>query len=147
MTPSIENYVQESAYAVTFENQILYGMCEQESSHECSYRVQGKIMAIGRIYAAQLERGAGKPQPKAKPLIEFIAERVVESELDEWLDRIPFNNRTDDTGVLDMVVTTHTNLVSLLREAIKDWGDAYAEGGGKNRSPASFASPTARAAC
>lgn len=59
LTPNWADYCTKDIIAGSFENRILYAMCRDHPSHDKADIIAGKIIAIGRIYAASPQRGAG----------------------------------------------------------------------------------------
>ena len=67
-------------------------MCRDHSDHKNPYVTAGKVIAIGRIYAAASERGAGKGRA-TESLAQAIGKRLADMLLDERLSEIEFVER------------------------------------------------------
>ena len=92
MSPSWDQYCNAPNLAGPFENLILYAMCRDHSDHKNPYVTAGKVTAIGRIYAAAPERGAGKGRA-TESLAQAIGKRLADMLLDERLSEIEFVER------------------------------------------------------
>ncbi|WP_163614800.1 hypothetical protein, partial [Klebsiella pneumoniae] len=79
----------------------------------------GKVTAIGRIYAAAPERGAGVGRTTA-PLAETIANRLAVSALDQKTDDIGFSDRFSHQ-LMKKVVEIHKLLVDEIAAATREW--------------------------
>jgi len=121
MPPSIEDYCNCRTVAGTYENQVLYRMCAEHVGHDDPYISSGKIISIGRIYAASPERGAGRAPANGYTVPKAIAEQLKTGELNDKIQEIGFNERTCDDEVLTKVVNTHTFLVGEIVKAISKW--------------------------
>lgn len=123
--PRWDQYCNDDSVAVTFENRILYAMCRDFPAHCNPHVTAGKISAIGRIYAASPERGAGKGKG---PLAKAIARQLQASSLDSKIAEIAFADRLSD-ALLAKVVSAHEFLVQEISDATKGWSE-----NGKNTS-------------
>lgn len=114
-------------------------MCRDNPSHSSPYVTAGKITAIGRIYAATPERGAGSSRVRGISLAEAIARRLAETRLDRDLDDFGFEELFG-ANVQEKVVLTHSLLVDEIAAATKEWSLAADNNSWKPRIQASFAS-------
>jgi hypothetical protein len=122
MSPSYDEYCNCKVLADKFENQVLYKMCRKSPRHECAYVNAGKLISIGRIYAASPQRGAGKAKQEKPEFFEALGEALKECELDDMLKVIPFDARiSNDEVSLKLVLDTHEYFECTLRSAIKKW--------------------------
>jgi hypothetical protein len=138
--PDLDCYCNDATLAGPFENRILYAMCGDKPGHTCVYVTAGKVTAIGRIYAASPERGAGSGQLPDITLAQAIGERLQTSCLDEKLNKIAFCDRFS-AYLRDQVVETHKYLVAEIAAVIKGWSSHAAKNvDWKPRNQASFAS-------
>lgn len=137
-TPSLERYCNEAEIAGPFENRILYAICKDFPRHDDDYVTAGKVTAIGRIYAAAPERGAGIGGSPA-PLAQAIAKRLAKSDLDRRIDGIRFAERFS-LQLVDRVIETHQLLVDEIAAATREWSVAGADVDWFPRKQASFAS-------
>lgn len=137
-TPGWEAYTSNREAAGPFENQILYSMCRVNPAHNDPYVTAGKITAIGRIYAAAPERGAGSGRETGS-LASSIALRLENSRLDTMLDAIAFADRFSDAN-LASIVEVHQLLVDEIAQATRDWSIAADDEGWSPRNQPSFSS-------
>lgn len=136
--PDCEAYTKDRKAAGPFENQILYSMCRANPSHNDPYVAAGKITAIGRIYAAAPERGAGLGREPGS-LANFIAMRLANSTLDAMLEAITFADRFSESNRA-RVVEVHQFLVDEIAHATRDWSIAANDEDWSPRNQASFSS-------
>lgn len=137
-SPDWQAYTRDPETAGPFENQILYAMCRDNPAHADPYVTAGKITAIGRIYAAAPERGAGSGR-EASPLAHAIAVRLLNSPLDERLEAIAFAERFSESNRTE-VVQAHQLLVNEVTLATREWSTAFDDEDRSPRIQASFAS-------
>jgi hypothetical protein len=137
-TPGWEAYTGDPETAGPFENQILYAMCRDNPAHGDTYVTAGKITAIGRIYAAAPERGAGSGR-EAGSLAHAIAVHLSKSPLDKRLEAIAFGNRFSGSN-REQVVETHKLLVDEVVFATRKWSASVDGEDWSPRKQASFAS-------
>ena len=136
--PDWERYCNEVKIAGPFENRILYAMCRDYPCHDDYYLTAGKVTAIGRIYAAAPERGAGVGRTTA-PLAETIANRLAVSALDQKTDDIGFSDRFSHQ-LMKKVVEIHKLLVDEIAAGTREWSAKGTDTGWSPRNQASFAS-------
>ena len=137
-TPDWEAYTRDPKSAGPFENQILYAMCRDNPAHSDPYVTAGKITAIGRIYAAAPERGAGSGREPGS-LAHAIALRLANSPLDERLDAIAFADRFSEANQAQ-IVETQRLLVDEVAGATRGWSISGDDSAWSPRNQASFAS-------
>ncbi|MFV2035546.1 MAG: hypothetical protein ACC631_10660 [Halocynthiibacter sp.] len=140
MPLTIDSYCNDKNAAIFFENQVLYKMCRDNNDHKSAYVTSGKVLAIGRIYAASPERGAGRIRPGGIPLLQAIGEKLSGSSLDGLLGDIDPSNWITDHGLLDAIVETHEFLVDAIKAATTAWPAEGRKEGWKPRNQGSFAS-------
>lgn len=137
-TPGWEAYTNDPETAGPFENQVLYAMCRDSPAHGGPYVAAGKITAIGRIYAAAIERGAGSGREPGS-LAHAIAVRLKNSPLDERLAAITFADRFSEANRTHVVIA-HSLLVEEVARATRGWSTAVDDEEWSPRNQASFAS-------
>jgi len=135
---SWERYCNDAKVAGPFENRILYAMCRDYPRHNDTYVTAGKVTAIGRVYAAAPERGAGRANSPG-PLAKTIAKRLAVSALDQAVDGISFADRFS-RQLVDKVIETHQLLVDEVAAATREWSEKGADADWSPRNQASFAS-------
>lgn len=121
-----------------FENYILYKMCSKYSDHTCSHVTAGKIVAIGRIYAANPARGAGKGRLKNKTLAEAIGEKLQKSEIDQKIKNL-CETEFLSKEVINDLVDVHAYLVQIIALATREWSQKSKEPDWKPKNQHSFA--------
>ncbi|MBY0613392.1 MAG: hypothetical protein K2P80_14530 [Beijerinckiaceae bacterium] len=137
-TPGWEMYTGDRKTAGPFENRILYAMCRDNPAHGDAYVTAGKITAIGRIYAAAPERGAGSGRETGL-LADAIAARLVNSPLDEGLQAIAISDGFSESNRAQ-VVAAHQLLVDEIAIATFGWSKSFDNEGWLPRTQGSFAS-------
>ena len=142
MPVELDQYCTDATTAGAFENQVLYSMCRNSSSsdHSSSYVTSGKVLAIGRIYAASPERGAGQMKSDGMPLSQAIGDKLKVSKLDKYLGEIGPLHRIDDEDTLTKVVKLHSYLVDAVVSATCLWTSNKKPRNSKLRKHPSFAS-------
>ncbi len=135
MPPSLVEYANNRDLARTYENQVLYKMCIDTPHHDDAAVNAGKIIIIGRTYAASPQRGAGKASNSKDDFFNEMGKALQKSDIDVRLEQIDSSLRFNQ-AMLPAVVKAHEFLVSLLLEATRHW----AEDGGTPREQQSFAS-------
>jgi len=98
-------------------NEVLYRMCREEPGHTDRNKVAAKLWLIGRAYAAQIERRAGATGD-SEVLYARVATKIVESDIDKWLEDVSHINRPDISN-LRQILSAHYNLTSLLQSVTK----------------------------
>jgi hypothetical protein len=103
-----------------FENRILYAMCFNYPKHDDAYITAGKMITIGRVYAASPERGAGEAQEKGRSLLKLTAERLRATDIDIQLEDLPFETRFS-RHLASTVIKLHGLLNRTVGDAICEW--------------------------
>lgn len=137
-TPGWEAYTGDAQTAGPFENKILYTMCRDNPAHGDPYVTAGKITAIGRIYSAAPERGAGSGREPGS-LSHAIAVRLANSPLDERLNAIAFADHFSEANVAQ-IVEAQRLLVDQVAYATRGWSISSDDGAWSPQNQASFAS-------
>lgn len=115
-------------------NDVLYRMCRDHPRHDDMSIIADKLMMIGRVYAASLERHSGKdPKESSDRYYRRIAGELVEDlrgiSLDERIDEINDFGKEPTDEQMKEIVALH-----------KAFGDVLAKYQKENRFPRSFAS-------
>lgn len=117
------HYVNDRAIAGDhFENQILYRMCFDFPKHDDPYVTEGKMVCIGRTYAASPDRGAGKPSEEQTSLIATIAVELSKTNIDNRLDGLRFETRFS-RDIVEEVIDIHLMLNTLIKRCIENSND------------------------
>lgn len=139
MLPSWDQYCANPETAGAFENLILYRMCRDHPLHNDPYVIAGKIVAIGRIYAASPERGSGGAKDGNPAFFDAIGAYLAKSELDEKIFAISFDQRFS-SDIQSQVVDVHSYLVGQMVDFTEVWSKRGSEDNWKPRRHQSFAS-------
>lgn len=138
-SPSWDQYCDDNLIAGSFVNRVLYRMCKENPGHDDPIVTAGKIDAIGRIYAASPERGAGTEGLAPVTVVRAIAERLAKSNLDDRIRGIDFGQRISPE-LRTQVSELHKMLVDEIVGATGDWSKKNSTAGWKPRRHDSFAS-------
>jgi len=66
-------------------NEILYKMCREYPNHESDKEIIAKILIIGRVYSAAIERRKRVENNSDMFYIKDVAPTIRKSKIDEWL--------------------------------------------------------------
>ena len=113
--------------------------CRDNPSHNCAYLTAGKIIAIGRIYSASPERGAGTSLEADSKLEKAIGDAFAKSALDAMLKKIQFNQRFS-RDIMECVVKIHEYLVTKIVKTTEQWSNNSSTLNWRPRKHASFVS-------
>lgn len=127
MLPSLADYASSLVNARTYENQILYRMCKDVPQHDDPDVNAGKVILIGRTYAASPQRGAGKPKDAKVNFFDAMGDALKDSRIDVFLNAIDPLSRIDDVPTHSAVLKAHGELVEILHVATKGWAVAGVE--------------------
>jgi len=97
-----------------FSNQVLYKLCEQYPAHTDTGEVLAKILLIGRVYAAAIERRKNKSDENKNDdfYIHTVAPAIQSSQIDDWLHHA----RSVEPGTKESfttLVNVHKNVTEL----------------------------------
>lgn len=137
--PNWDQYCNDRNFAKAFENQVLYAMCRDNTAHDSAYINSGKITAIGRIYAAAPERGAGKSQGGQEAFPLALGRSFASSTIDDALMKIPFENKFSREKIPE-INKIHGDLVKNIEECTKSWSASSNDRAWEPRSHVSFVS-------
>lgn len=138
--PSVNDYCEKPRIAGTYENQMLYGMCAHAPRHSSVYHTTGKLIAIGRIYAASPQRKAGSAKIADEDIFIVLAQTLVDSDIDEMLDEIAFSDRLPSIETLSRVLDTRTQFAEKISNGISRWSDKTRNASWRPLNHISFAS-------
>ncbi|MEX0608098.1 MAG: hypothetical protein WD158_01575 [Balneolaceae bacterium] len=97
-----------------FGNGILYKMCQSNFRHEQTDKIVGKVLLIGRVYAAAIERRRNKAESNDNFYIEKVAPALMNSELDEYLKQLSTQTELTEKNI-PQVLKVHFYLTNLLK--------------------------------
>ncbi len=100
-----------------FSNQLLYKLCAQYPDHTDTGEVLAKILLIGRVYAAAIERRKNKQDDDQNDAfyIHTVAPTIQASQIDEWL----YHARSVEPGTKESfttLVNAHNNVTELFNK-------------------------------
>lgn len=99
-----------------FGNEILYKMCKENFEHKNDTHILTKVLFIGRIYAAAIERRKTKNNDiNDNFYINAVAPKFLNSDIDKYLKHLK-NFDSLDMNNLKMVLETHYYLTKLINE-------------------------------
>ncbi|WP_224823414.1 hypothetical protein [Cognatishimia sp. MH4019] len=126
----LKDYLNDPALFGPFENHVLYAMTHKHLLHDGCFVTMGKIMAIGRIYAADPFRHAPRPHShRRKALYEGLAHALKDKGLDKMLADIgPLETLTTEADVqidsdmlFQRITQCHAELVKIICSVKHDW--------------------------
>jgi len=98
-----------------FANSILYKMCKENFEHKKIDKIVGKIMLIGRVYAAAIERRKNKSEENNYFYIEKVAPKFKNSELDSHLKKLKLIDDLTEKDIPE-ILSLHGYLTNLIKE-------------------------------
>ncbi len=110
----IEKAMQNNVWH--FGNEILYKMCKENFEHKQDEHILAKVLFIGRIYAAAIERRKTKNNDiNDNFYIDTVAKKFRESEIDRYLTQLK-NFKSLEIDNLKFVLETHYYLTKTIKE-------------------------------
>lgn len=101
-----------------FGNKILYDLCKKSFNHEHDEEIIAKVLFIGRIYAAAVERGKKKKNNiNDNFYIKTIAPAFKRSQLDKKLEQLKTSKKITPDNI-SSILSTHQYLISELNKVI-----------------------------
>lgn len=95
-----------------FGNQLLYRLCEKYPLHRSKEIVIAKILFIGRIYAAAIERRKNKRESSDDYYMDKVAPTIIKSRLDQKLFELR-NHSVISKENISIILETHQYLSKL----------------------------------
>lgn len=98
-----------------FSNEILYSMCKENFTHKQTDKIIGKVVIIGRTYAAAIERRKNKTENEQNDdfYINKVASEFKKSELDIYLDKLKSEHELTEKNIPE-ILKVHFYLTSLI---------------------------------
>lgn len=96
-------------------NGVLYDLCRQHPLHDSPEKVVAKILLIGRVYAAAIERRRGKTEGSDEFYFSAVAPTVMKSRLDDWIAEAARHDLDHDGG-LDAMAEAHGQTTRLFQK-------------------------------
>ncbi len=114
LTPTILEKLKTSPW--DFGNNILYNMCKDDFNHDKAEHILAKVLFIGRIYAASIERRKTKDENIND---NFYFDKVVptfqNSELDTKLNALKIHAEIKEE-IIPGILSNHYYLMKIIRE-------------------------------
>jgi hypothetical protein len=100
--------------AWNLSNEILYEMCRKHPRHESNEEIIAKVLMIGRVYSAAIERRKNVENTSSMFYLKQVAPGIRKSKIDKWLDTLRgFEHPTSENCIQIMAVHKKvTNLFS-----------------------------------
>ena len=98
-----------------FANSVLYKMCEENFKHNQIDKIVGKILLIGRVYAAAIERRKNKSEENNYFYLEKVAPKFINSDLDTHLKELKFIENLTEKDI-PKILSLHGYLTNLIKE-------------------------------
>lgn len=98
-----------------FGNNILYKMCKNNFKHEHIDKVIGKVILIGRAYAAAIERRKNKAEENDSFYLNKVAPKFINSNLDLYLNELKQHKEITEKNIL-RILEIHFYLMTLIKE-------------------------------
>ncbi|WP_310381896.1 hypothetical protein [Flavobacterium sp.] len=98
-----------------FVNEILYNMCKENFTHEQTDKVVGKVILIGRAYAAAIERRKNKTEQNDNFYIDKVAPKFKKSELDFHLNKLKSHTELTEKNIPE-ILKVHFYLTDLIKD-------------------------------
>ena len=110
----IENAKQKNVW--DFGNQILYELCKSNFRHDKDELILTKVLFIGRIYAAAIERRKTVTKDiNDNFYINTVTQTFKESEIDKYLDDLKLIKNLNEDNI-QLVLQTHFYLTKIINE-------------------------------
>lgn len=113
--PSILRSLVEHAKERTpwhFGNEILYDLCRKYPLHTEVDVVLAKILLIGRVYAAAIERRKSKVNENDDFYLSDVAPKIIKSPIDRWIEKAKDKKRSAVES-LDTMIEIHAKTTQL----------------------------------
>ena len=98
-----------------FSNRILYDLCSKHPEHTNLDIVLAKILLIGRVYSAAIERRRRAEAANDDFYISKVGPNVMKSDIDRWIERARAVE-PDAGGAFDVMIKVHEQTTDLFRE-------------------------------
>lgn len=98
-------------------NEVLYDLCRKHPSHRRADEILAKILLIGRVYAAAIERRKGKTDLEENDnfYTEVVAPKLQQSDIDNWISEAKAAQPGTTSG-LTVLVEVHGRTTRLFSE-------------------------------
>lgn len=96
-------------------NEVLYNLCQEYPFHFDTEVVLAKILLIGRVYAAAIERRRSKGEQNDDFYISNVAPKIIKSPIDQWID-IARRVEPESVEALNVMIEVHGQTTKLFRD-------------------------------
>jgi hypothetical protein len=93
-------------------NQVLYDLCRQYPTHTQDDVIIAKVLLIGRVYAAAIERRRVIVNQGDDFYTKTVAPKIRNSPIDTWLSALPPQPASDENAT-ERILETHHNVTNL----------------------------------
>jgi hypothetical protein len=112
------NFVKRSRSANTgyLSNEVLYKLCKDHPRHDLDAIIIAKVMMIGRVYAAAIERGRESAGAGGGDFYETkVAPIIRRSPIDKWLEALERrqNDMSSEDKEMTLNIETHKRVMAL----------------------------------
>jgi hypothetical protein len=98
-----------------FGNEILYKMCIENFKHEQTDKIVGKVILIGRAYAAAIERRKNKTELNDNFYLDKVAPKFKNSDLDIYLNKLKSHSELTEKNIPE-ILKIHFYLTDLIKD-------------------------------
>jgi hypothetical protein len=109
----VEKAMQRNAWH--FSNEVLYDLCREHPLHTEIDVVLAKILLIGRVYAAAIERRRSKNEGNDNFYTTTVAPKIINSQIDRWIEAAK-KPKPASAGALDVMIEMHGRTTQLFSE-------------------------------
>lgn len=106
----VDQAMQRNAWH--FSNQLLYDLCRAHPLHTKTGIVLAKILLIGRVYAAAIERRRSKNEDNDDFYTTTVAPEIIKSQIDRWIKEA-MKPKPASATALDVMVDMHGQTTQL----------------------------------
>jgi hypothetical protein len=117
MATSIAQYVAKAQKKTAWElsNRVLYNLCREHPRHDSREEIVAKILMVGRVYAAAIERRRDKIEGSDDFYISTVAPAIMKSRLDDWIAEAA-QCELDHAAALDTMADAHGRITRLFQK-------------------------------
>jgi len=98
-----------------FGNEILYKMCKTDFLHKRTDKIIGKVILIGRVYAAAIERRKNKTEQNENFYLEKVVPKFKNSKLDNHLEKLKKHKILTEENIPEILMI-HFYLTDLIKD-------------------------------
>lgn len=111
-----KEFIIETKYTEwDFGNEILYHMCTENFEHNENDKIIGKVILIGRAYAAAIERRKNKTEENNSFYLDKVAPKIKNSDLDIHLSKLKSYSELEEENIPE-ILRVHFYLINLIKD-------------------------------